>query len=190
MVEHTRAMRDRFEALFAECGREVLAFAVRRTDQPADAADVVAETFLVAWRRLDVVPPGDEARLWLYGVARQVMANTRRGERRRARLGERLATAVGEHVVADHAEVVGTVTAVRAALADLPTDDRELLQLTVWEGLTSAQAAVVLGIPAGTVRSRLHTLRGRLRTAIEHNRPTGHEAVDERVLVRDREDRP
>ncbi|HEV7763305.1 MAG TPA: RNA polymerase sigma factor [Acidimicrobiales bacterium] len=183
-------MRDRFEALFAECGREVLAFAVRRTDQPADAADVVAETFLVAWRRLDVVPPGDEARLWLYGVARQVMANTRRGERRRARLGERLATAVGEHVVADHAEVVGTVTAVRAALADLPTDDRELLQLTVWEGLTSAQAAVVLGIPAGTVRSRLHTLRGRLRTAIEHNRPTGHEAVDERVLVRDREDRP
>lgn len=190
MLDDTRATKVRFEALFAEHGREVLAFAVRRTDQPADAADVVAETFLVAWRRLDVVPPGDEARLWLYGVARQVMLNTRRSQRRRTRLGERLAAAVGEHVVADHAEVVGTVTAVRAALASLPVTDRELLQLTVWEGLTSAEVAVVLGIPAGTVRSRLHAARRRLRAAVEHNRPTGHEAGDERVLVRDHEDHP
>jgi RNA polymerase sigma factor (sigma-70 family) len=163
---------------------------VRRTDQPADAADVVADTFLVAWRRLDVLPPGEEARLWLYGVARQVVANVRRGQRRRARLGERLAAALGEHVVADPADAVGTVSAVRAALAGLPPDDRELLQLTVWEELTSAEVAAVLGIPPGTVRSRLHTLRRRLRTATEHDRPTGHEAGGERVLAPDREDRP
>jgi DNA-directed RNA polymerase specialized sigma24 family protein len=75
--------RHRFEELYAaNCG-PILGYVLRRTDNPHDAADVIAETFLTAWRRLDAVPPGDEARLWLYGVARRVLANYRRGERRR-----------------------------------------------------------------------------------------------------------
>src|ERR1700691_5963213 len=82
--------RHRFEELYAaNCG-PILGYVLRRTDNPDDAADVIAETFLTAWRRLDAVPPGDEARLWLYGVARRVLANYRRGERRRAVLADRL----------------------------------------------------------------------------------------------------
>jgi DNA-directed RNA polymerase specialized sigma24 family protein len=81
--------RHRFEELYAaNCG-PILGYVLRRTDNPDDAADVIAETFLTAWRRLDAVPPGDEARLWLYGVARRVLANYRRGERRRAVLADR-----------------------------------------------------------------------------------------------------
>ncbi len=83
-------MVARFERLYAEHGRAVLAYAVRRSIDAQDGADVVAETFLVAWRRLDDVPPGEAARLWLYGVARRVLANRQRSERRRERLAERL----------------------------------------------------------------------------------------------------
>ena len=61
----------------------MLGYALRRTDNTDDAADVLAETFLVAWRRPDEIPPGPQARLWLYGTARRVLANQRRAERRR-----------------------------------------------------------------------------------------------------------
>src|SRR4051812_33061810 len=81
---------DRFSRLFGDTERELLAYVLRRVDRAEDGADVVAETFLVAWRRLDSVPPGDEARLWLYGVARRQLANQRRGQLRRSRLADRL----------------------------------------------------------------------------------------------------
>ena len=84
------ASTDRFRRLFGDHERELLAYALRRVDRPEDAADVVAETFLVAWRRMDRVPAGDEARLWLYGVARRQLANQRRGQLRRSRLADRL----------------------------------------------------------------------------------------------------
>src|SRR6478672_7119633 len=69
----------RFEELFARTRSALMGYAVRRVGDPADAADVVAETYLVAWRRLDEVPPGEETRLWLFGVARRVLANHQRG---------------------------------------------------------------------------------------------------------------
>ena len=86
-----RAHQERFRHVYAEHVDRVLGYALRRTDRPEDAADVVAETFLVAWRRLGDVPEEPRTRLWLYGVARRVLANQRRGERRRTSLGERLA---------------------------------------------------------------------------------------------------
>lgn len=158
--------RTRFEALYAAEGRRVLAYALRRTSQPADAADVLAEVFLVAWRRLDDVPPGDEARLWLYGVARGVMANHRRSLRRRERLGQRLAEVLTEHVGADPAELAdlgGGDDVVRGALALLPPNDREVIQLAIWEELSAPEVAAVLGVPPATVRTRLHRARNRLR---------------------------
>jgi RNA polymerase sigma-70 factor (ECF subfamily) len=156
---------ERLARLYAEHGRDVLAYALRRAPGPEDAADVVAETFLIAWRRLDDVPRGADSRLWLYGVARRVLANQRRGERRRLRLGERL-----------RAELAGALpsypppsaerSAVLAALSRLDADDRELLLLVGWEGLEPAQAARVLGCSGGTVRSHLHRARRRLRAAM------------------------
>jgi len=207
--------RTRFEALYAAEGRRVLAYALRRTSQPADAADVLAEVFLVAWRRLDAVPPGDEARLWLYGVARRVLANQRRGARRRDRLGQRLAAVLPDQVVAgpDPGDGRADTDDVRAALAQLGDADREVIQLTTWEGLNAAQVAAVLGVPAATVRTRLHRARRRLRLSLadtdhraegegrgggasapagdaggEHPAPSGHPPGGERPLVRDHED--
>jgi RNA polymerase sigma-70 factor (ECF subfamily) len=76
--------------LYRDHAPEILGYALRRSGDPDDAADVVAEAFLIAWRRLGEVPPGDEARLWLYGTARHVLPNQDRGARRRDRLTERL----------------------------------------------------------------------------------------------------
>jgi DNA-directed RNA polymerase specialized sigma24 family protein len=81
----TNERRHRFEELYAAHHASLLGYALRRTANTDDAADVLAETFLAAWRRLDDVPPGPQARLWLYGTARRVLANQRRGELRGSR---------------------------------------------------------------------------------------------------------
>src|SRR5262245_66179247 len=89
----------RCEALYQSNYSAILGYALRRA--PADdAADVVADTFLAAWRRISDVPEGDEARLWLYGAARRVLANRSRSERRRKRAGARLASEAA-HVLTD-----------------------------------------------------------------------------------------
>src|SRR5215207_10059445 len=75
-MRHTGTDDERFARLYGDHGRDVLAYALRRAAGPEDAADVVAETFLTAWRRLPDVPPDPEARLWLYGVARRILAKS------------------------------------------------------------------------------------------------------------------
>jgi DNA-directed RNA polymerase specialized sigma24 family protein len=104
----------RFRLLFDSHRRTVLGYALRRLDDPEDAADVAAETFLVAWRRLDDVPAGDDARPWLLGVARRVLANQRRGAR--VGLADRLRGELAGRAVALDAPT-GTDLAVRRALA-------------------------------------------------------------------------
>lgn len=191
--------RARFEALYRAHSRQVLAFAVRRTPQPADAAEVLADVFLVAWRRIDDVPPDDEALLWLYGVAHRVLANSRRAARRRQRLGARLAAALDEQIVTDPVEHVGAVADVRAAMASLSPGDRDVLQLAGWEGLSAPEIGAVLGLSPVAVRSRAHRARARLRAAlaagtgagaVQQPGGGGHEEADERPLVRDHEDQP
>jgi RNA polymerase sigma factor (sigma-70 family) len=152
---------ERFRALYESHSRDVLAYALRRA-APEDASDVVADTFLTAWRRLGDVPPGDEARLWLYGVARRTLANQRRGELRRARLGERLRAELGAAALPQRER-----SAVLIALSELGEDDRELLLLVGWEGLQPAEVARVVGSSAVAVRTRLHRARRRLREALE-----------------------
>jgi RNA polymerase sigma-70 factor (ECF subfamily) len=135
----------------------------------------VAETFLVAWRRLDKVPAGEQARLWLYGVARRQLANQRRGQLRRARLADRLRSELPAAVAAVRAPEDQRVAAVRAALARLEEEDREILRLTSWEGLAPSEIAAVMGLPGVTVRSRLHRARKRLRAELEadtHSAPS------------------
>src|SRR5215469_2042030 len=82
--------RERFEAAYRELYAPICGYTLRRVREPEDAAEVIAETFATLWRRFDRCPQGDELRPWLFGVARRVIANQRRGERRRSALGERL----------------------------------------------------------------------------------------------------
>src|SRR4051794_11750177 len=155
-----------FGGLYREHGRAILAYALRRAGDPEDAADVVAETFLIAWRRLRDVPSGDKARLWLYGVARRVLANRHRAEQRRTRLGERLAESLRTEL-ASHPTPSDEAAEVLRAMGDLGEEDRELLLLVSWEELSPAEAARALGVSSLAARSRLHRARRRLRTLLE-----------------------
>jgi RNA polymerase sigma-70 factor, ECF subfamily len=151
---------ERFEGLFREHYAAVRGYALRRA--PRDVAqEVVAETFLVAWRRLDDVP--DDAVPWLFGVARRVLANQRRSARRNVALERRLAEAVpAASDSGDPGERLGEAEFLRAALARLSDRDREALMLVAWHGLTGARAARAAGCTRAAFAVRLHRARARL----------------------------
>jgi RNA polymerase sigma factor (sigma-70 family) len=156
--------RHRFEALYAANQVALLGYVLRRTGNTDDAADVLAETFLTAWRRLDDVPAGAQARLWLFGTARRVLANHRRGERRRTALADRL-----RHDLAAsyrQPELGGEAAEIAAAFGCLPEADRELLALAGWEGLDPGQISQVLGCSRNAARIRLHRARRRFATEL------------------------
>jgi len=148
-----------FRALHQRTGEALSRYALRRTRARADAEDAVAETFLVAWRRRAAVPDEPEDLLWLYGVARRVLANAARGARRRERLRGRLAA---EPPGALDEPDGGRAAEIRAALARLPGRDAELLRLLAWEGLSQREAALALGTSENAVALRASRARRRL----------------------------
>lgn len=152
--------REEFEQLYRQRAGAVLAYARRRTTQAA-ADDVVADVFLIAWRRLDDVPA--EPLPWLLGVARRVLANQRRGEYRGAALRDRIRGQQVAGVRSAHSD--DGPSAVVRALWSLGASDQELLMLIAWDRLTRAQAAEALGISVGTLAVRLHRARRRLAKA-------------------------
>ncbi|MER5650223.1 sigma-70 family RNA polymerase sigma factor [Streptosporangium sp. NPDC002524] len=159
---------NRFTQLFDACYEDVLRYAARRVD--ADTArDVAAETFLIAWRKLSAVPRADEDVLpWLYGVARRVLANEHRRERRGRRLAARIAGALGMEavVVADLSDDVTGPLGLAQALRSLSPKDQEVLQLIGWEELTVRQAAVVVGCTPASMAVRAHRARQRFLTIL------------------------
>jgi RNA polymerase sigma factor (sigma-70 family) len=161
---------DLVEDAYRTCGTAVLGYALRRSATREDAADVVAETFAIAWRRRAELPVDpEEIRPWLFGIARRCLANTARSSERAGRLGARLADSLAGASVPEPAAVHegrADNRVVRAALDRLSPADRELVTLIAWEGLTPTQAATALGVTAGTARVRLHRARARLRTAL------------------------
>lgn len=171
----------RFRTMYEANFTQLLGYALRRVSSAEDAADAVAETFLVAWRRLDRVPDGDEARLWLYGVCRRVLANHNRGSTRRTRLGARLRSALAEQTLPDPAGDIAVAVTVREAMARLRPTDRELLALSSWEHLDPREIAVVLGISARSARTRLSRARQRLRVELD-----GHDPRDAGHVLHDR----
>lgn len=158
--------RSAFSALFDATHRRVWAYVVRAGAAPADADDIVAEVYVVAWRRFDRVPADDPVP-WLLGVARNVHRNHRRAGVRAEALLERLrAQPVPEAGPAAHDDA-DDVRAVRLALAGLSEADRELLQLVAVEELTPTQIAQVLACRPVTARVRLHRARTRLRSLLD-----------------------
>ena len=165
MSERENERRRRFDALFASYSSDIVAYCGWRAGSASDAQDAVADVFLTAWRRLDELPEGEAARVWLYATARRVIANQRRSTRRRHALHERLALEAAARPLeqgVDHAESL-----VHEVLARLGRRDREVLLLAEWEGLTPAQIATVLGCLTVTARGRLHRARSRFRALFE-----------------------
>ena len=175
----TASVRQRrFEAVYLAHHGPILGYVLRRTDNPDDAADVIGEVFLTAWRRLDDVPDGDQSRLWLYGVARRVLANHRRGERRRSALTDRLRSDLA--MAYRPPEYTGEAARVAAAFRALPEADRELLSLSAWEGLDNGQIAVVLGCSRNAVRIRLYRARKRFAAGLAGHRHASAAQLNER----------
>jgi RNA polymerase sigma-70 factor (ECF subfamily) len=154
----------RFATLFAEVYPALQRYARYRGLRGADADDLVAETLTVAWRRLDDVPDDDPIP-WLFAVARNLWRNDRRRDGRRRRIAAELPielASAGRDAAPPDEPASLTETRIGRALAHLSDADQEVLRLVVWDGLTAAQAGVVLGRRAGAVRVRLHRARNRL----------------------------
>ncbi len=158
----------RYQCLFDRHCREVYAYCRRRTDE-ATAADAAAETFTVAWRRIDDIPEGEAALGWLYAVARRVLAN----EYRRTRRSRRLLTRLRRNdpppdptpeVVVVHRERDRTLL---AAICRLRPEDQEVLRLAWWEELPHAEIATLLGCSPQAVSQRIHRAARRVAREFE-----------------------
>ncbi len=158
-----RDRRTRFESLYLAHYATIYAYVHRRLPAAAsDVPDVVADVFAVAWRRLEEIPDEHEARLWLFGIARHVLLNHGRGQRRRRRLFDRLSREESSRpqvaVAADPANAW-----LLAAIERLPDAYREAVRLVNWDGCTHAEAAAILGCSVNAVALRLHKAKARLR---------------------------
>jgi RNA polymerase sigma-70 factor (ECF subfamily) len=163
-AEGDDARRTRFEALVGDVAEPVRRFLARRAD-PDTADDVLADTLLVLWRRLDDVPEGDEALPWTYAVARNALANAERGRRRQRRLAHRITvTDPPREAAPPEPEADDRVT---AALARMRPDEAELLRLWAWEQLGPTEIAAVLDLTPNAVSIRLHRARGRFKEIFE-----------------------
>jgi RNA polymerase sigma-70 factor (ECF subfamily) len=161
--ERTSASRnERFRALFETNYPKILGYARRRASAE-DAADVAAETFSIAWRRLEDVPQGDAALLWLYGAARRVLANLRRSQERRLRLDQRVrangAITYDQSIDLLHGDALDRTIA--DAFSRLGHADQDVLGLIAWEELDAASVAVTLGCSPNAARIRIHRARRR-----------------------------
>lgn len=164
--------RERFEQLYDTCYGPVLGYARRRTDSIDDAGDVVSETFLVAWRRLDEIPHGDRARLWLFGTARKVLANHHRGRQRFQRLADRIQREpAGMDDPVGIGLAGGEAVLIAAAFGRLSEPDQEVLILAGWEQLDAGEIAEVFGCARANARLRLHRARKRFAAALADDEP-------------------
>ena len=161
MMNQTGSSADsrvvRFTEIFGTCYGPVLAYARRRVGSDL-AQDVVAETFLAAWRNVEELPA--QPLPWLYRTAQYAIANQRRAVARRGRLDDRV-LADGAPVP-DLSESVAADWELAAAFRALSEADREVLRLAAWEGLSPTAIGEVIGCSAAAAKGRLHRARKRL----------------------------
>jgi RNA polymerase sigma-70 factor, ECF subfamily len=151
---------DRIGAVVESHSPDLLAFFLRRVETAEDAADLLGEALLVIWRRAASIPTEDEeVRMWMFGIARNLLSTHGRTTRRRSALQDKLRGQLREQVAA----TAGDSLDVRALLSRLNETDQEIIRLTYWDGFTQKQAAQMLGMPEGTLRSRHHRARESLR---------------------------
>jgi RNA polymerase sigma-70 factor (ECF subfamily) len=176
---------ERFELLYRQHRRAVLRYTLARVD-PESAKDATAETFLIAWRRFPDVP--DEPAPWLFAVARKVIAGQLRSHSRRQALHARLeVTSVDGAGAGEIGENVAERAAVLTAFGGLSDNDREVLMLIAWDGLSSKAAADVLGVTRFAFGVRLQRARRRLSDALAAAEPPGLPAPPSRPRHRERQ---
>jgi RNA polymerase sigma-70 factor (ECF subfamily) len=176
LIERSRREPEAFAEIFRRHAPEIKRYVIRRLG--ADAAeDVVADTFLAAFRqraRYDLSRPN--ARPWLYGIATNRIGRHRRTEVAQLRVLERTGADPVSDPFTERSDERLSAEAVRrrlaAALAGLPAGHRDALLLVTWGGLSYPEAAEAMGIPLGTVRSRVNRARSKLRKRLGGVDPT------------------
>jgi RNA polymerase sigma factor (sigma-70 family) len=167
---------DAFTALFRRHAKPIYNYCFRRLGDWSAAEDALSVVFLEAWRRRDKELPPDKVLPWLYGVATNVLRNRRRSERRfrsaLARLQEPQAEADFAEAADERLDDERRMKQALHTLSTLPRREQDVFVLCAWLDLSYAEAALALGVPVGTIRSRLARARQRLR---ELDRSGGHE---------------
>ncbi|MDH3606633.1 MAG: RNA polymerase sigma factor [Acidimicrobiia bacterium] len=168
----TPTAEQRFRVLYDEHHPAINAYFVRRIGSQ-DAPDAADAVFTVAWRRLSKVPEEPETLRWLYGVAHNVLANRRRGERRGNRLLARLGNQRQPDLLGPEPQVLRNLEGqhVVEVLGTMRPNDQELVLLSYWEGLSHAEIGELLGCSKGAVDARMHRVLERMRKAMGR---TGH----------------
>lgn len=148
------------DALLRELVPDLLGYFTTRLDDREDAADAVADTLLVLWRKQRALPDEHEdARRYAFGVARRVLGTARRGAARRNALADQLRAVIRDEAVIDAAPDIE----LRSALGTLSSKDRELVLLVAWDGFSVADAGRILGVSPEAARTRYSRARARLR---------------------------
>lgn len=164
------ARRNRFRALYDEVYDDLWRYVQRRSVNETEAHDTLSDVFLVAWRRFDDMPTGDEARPWLFGVARnQLRSGWRRRERNSAiidRIADELVASPNQGTSLDPVEPTEAASLLEA-MKRLRASDQEIIRLVAWEELSHREIATVLGCSENAVAIRLHRARARLTRALE-----------------------
>lgn len=171
----------RLERLATQMAPALLNYFVRRTDPPVDAADLLSETLLVLTRRSGDLPVDDEqARMWVYGVARRVLSTHRRGKKRHAAMVDQLR----QHLWVQHGQqrVDDDHDLVLLALSALHPLDQEIVHLIHWDGFSQVEVAKMLGRPQGTIRSRY--ARARVALKAELDAGLEHRSDQEPIVAR------
>lgn len=152
---------DRVGCIVEANSPDLLAFFLRRVERSEDAADLLGDALLVIWRRAESIPTDNlEARLWMFGIARNLVTTHGRTIRRRSALQDKLRRQLGGPEDSGHWD---DPLDVRALISRLSETDQEIIRLTYWDGFTQKQAALILEMPEGTLRSRHHRARESLR---------------------------
>jgi RNA polymerase sigma-70 factor (ECF subfamily) len=160
----THANVTHFNELYRDNRLSILNYFLRRTNDREQAADCLAQTFLIAWRRIDDIPAGIEDRLWLYGVARRINSETKRSKFREERLLQRVVSAMSPRP--ETTNTSDSEAQLHEALAKLSHEDREIVLLNVWDQLNPIDIAAVLDMNVNTVKTRLHRSRSKLKAAL------------------------
>jgi RNA polymerase sigma-70 factor (ECF subfamily) len=177
--------RDAFGLLFERHARAIYNYCFRRIGNWTAAEDLVSIVFLEAWRRRSKPLPTGKELPWLYGIATNVIRNRRRAERRYAAVLRRVPPPDPSASFTDETDArVDDEQLMSRALelfARLPRREQEVFALCAWSELSYEDAAIALGLPVGTVRSRLSRARSRLR---ELDSSGGHEEAKMQIVKR------
>ncbi len=159
--------RERFRILYNDLYDDLWRYVQRRSINTEEARDTLSEVFLVAWRRLEDIPAGNEARLWLFGVARNLVKTSWRKRKRSGDLLIRIGSEMSTRVTTDEELDNSGVLKIVKALQFLSENDQEILRLLAWENLSHKEISVVIGCSENAVAIRIRRARVRLMKVLQ-----------------------